>query len=74
MPLQKGSSRSTVSRNISEMVGAGHPQAQAVAASLRQARKSKRTSRKGGGNMDNSTRFRGRKGRKHSKHMRKGAR
>jgi hypothetical protein len=40
MPLKKGKSRETVSTNIKEMMDAGHPQAQAVAASLRQARKS----------------------------------
>jgi hypothetical protein len=37
MPLAKGSSQETVSRNISEMVAAGHPHDQAVAAALRQA-------------------------------------
>jgi len=37
MPLKKGKSRATISSNIREMVEAGHPQAQAVAASLRTA-------------------------------------
>ncbi len=66
MPLKKGSSRATVSGNIKEMMDAGHPQDQSVAASLRSARKSKRSSRKGGGNM---ARFRkgGRHGRKHGR-------
>jgi hypothetical protein len=40
MPLEPGSSREVVSRNISEMVKSGHPQEQAVAAALSNARKS----------------------------------
>lgn len=38
MPLKKGKSKATIASNIREMVKAGHPQKQAVAASLRQAR------------------------------------
>ena len=42
MPLKSGSSKSTVSSNIAEMMVSGHPQDQAVAASLSSARKSKK--------------------------------
>ena len=37
MPLKAGRSRKVISDNIRDMVAAGHPQAQAVAASLRTA-------------------------------------
>jgi hypothetical protein len=37
MPLKKGSSKKTISKNISEMMKAGHPQNQSIAAALRQA-------------------------------------
>lgn len=40
MPLKKGTSRDTISENIAEMVEAGYPQKQAVAASLDTARRS----------------------------------
>lgn len=40
MPLKRGKSKKTISKNISEMFKAGYPQKQAVAASLDQARKS----------------------------------
>lgn len=41
MPLKKGYGKKTIGRNISHMVKAGHPVKQAVAASLKSARKSK---------------------------------
>jgi len=40
MPLLKGKSRQVIGENISEMRRSGYPEAQAVAASLHQARKS----------------------------------
>jgi hypothetical protein len=39
MPLHKGSSRAVISSNIREMIAAGHPRAQAVAAALSTADK-----------------------------------
>lgn len=40
MPMKKGKSKKVISSNIKEMIEAGHPQKQAIAASLSQARKS----------------------------------
>ena len=40
MPLHKGKSKKVIGENIGEMEAAGHPKAQAIAASLNQARKS----------------------------------
>lgn len=41
MPLSKGKSQKTISQNIREMMEAGHPQPQAVAAALETARRSR---------------------------------
>lgn len=46
MPLKRGTSKETVSENIAEMRKAGYPQKQAVAASLRQQRESKKKGKK----------------------------
>ena len=41
MPLKKGSSQETISSNIREMMHAGHPQQQAIAAALSQSRRAR---------------------------------
>jgi hypothetical protein len=41
MPLKKGKSQEIISSNISEMIKAGHPRTQAIAASMDKAGKAK---------------------------------
>jgi len=60
MPLQSGSSRGIISSNIREMMASGHPQRQAVAAALENARRHPRANgggiaaRQDGGTTDGS--------------------
>ena len=46
MPLKPGKSKETISANISEMVKAGHPQAQAIAAAYSEARKARKSKKR----------------------------
>lgn len=46
MPLQPGSSRKTVSKNISELSHSGYPHAQAIAIALSKAREHGRKRKK----------------------------
>lgn len=45
MPLKKGKSRSTIERNIHEMVQSGYPVRQAVAAALHTAKYKRKKSK-----------------------------
>lgn len=47
MPLKSGKSKKIVSENIREMIHAGHPKDQAVAASLSKARGGKKRKKHG---------------------------
>lgn len=51
MPLLKGTSRKTVSSNISELVHSGRPQKQAIAIALSEARKPLRGKAKSKGRL-----------------------
>lgn len=42
MPLKSGKSKKIIGENIAEMVKSGHPQRQAIAASMNKAGKSKK--------------------------------
>ncbi len=46
MPLRKGKSKKTVEYNIREMIAAGHPVKQAVAAALHNAGRKKKKRKK----------------------------
>lgn len=46
MPLKKGKTQDVINKNISEMVHAGHPQDEAVAAAVKKAGKKKKESKK----------------------------
>lgn len=48
MPLAKGKSKKTVSKNISKLVHEGRPQNQAIAISMSEAGKGKKNKKKGG--------------------------
>jgi hypothetical protein len=45
MPLRAGKSNKVISKNIEEMMKAGHPQKQAIAAAMNKAGKSRKRKR-----------------------------
>ncbi len=49
MPLKAGKSNEVIGQNISEMMKSGHPQDQAVAASMRKAGRKRKKKAKGYG-------------------------
>jgi len=46
MPLKSGGDQKTISSNIREMIHAGHPRNQAIAASMRKAGRGRRRGRR----------------------------
>jgi hypothetical protein len=62
MPLSPGSSAKTKSNNIREMIKAGHPQDQAVAAALSNADRHPSRKSKGGGTMARHGKRHGKRG------------
>lgn len=55
MPLEKGSSRETISHNIATEVHAGHPQKQAIAIAFHEAGKAKDAPEEAAGMSENES-------------------